>query len=87
MKIFNLQKIRKSEQTKLINSMAQEIHELSRLVVLKDREWEECQLSILEVLGNIKLLLKSKNYKAATDYANSEYEFIKKDIEIGEKYE
>lgn len=42
------------------------------MIVQYDRNFEDIQFEMLEVLGNLKLLVKSKNQKAIKNYVDNE---------------
>lgn len=74
--LYTIEKIKKLEK---------ENKELSKMIVQSDRNFEDIQFEMLEVLGNLKLLVKSKNQKAIKDYVDNEYNYIKKDLIISGK--
>lgn len=74
--LYTIEKIKKLEK---------ENKELSKILMQSDKDFEDIQFDFLEVLGNLKLLAKNKNHKAIIDYVDSEYNFIRKDLEINGK--
>lgn len=68
-----------------IKKLEKENKELSKMLVQADRNFEDMQFEMLEILGNLKLLVKSKNQKAIKDYVDNEYNYIKKDLIISGK--
>lgn len=69
----------------LMKKLEKENKELSKMLVQSDIHFDDMQFEMLEILGNLKLLVKSKNHKAIKDYIDNEYNFIKKDLKIAGK--